>query len=241
MGWVLGSGEPANKTVLESVKLPWRYIPLDPGVTAARAHEAHSKKHCMYAVFASILGQLGEKLGPPHSTFPLDMMIYGMGGVAGWGSICGTLNGAAALFGLVARTDMERLKLTQDLFHWYEQTALPIYTPPGNQMLNPFPTATPGSVLCHASSGRWCKATGYKHSSPERVERCRRLSGSVAQKSVEMLNALHANETIAHFESSSATRQCQSCHTTSAEKGSILGQGSCSSCHAIGANHPSKS
>ena len=36
-------------------------------------------------------------LGEPFNLIPAEMMNFGKAGVVGWGSLCGALNGAAAL------------------------------------------------------------------------------------------------------------------------------------------------
>ena len=59
------------------------------------------------------------------------MMRYGAGGVGGWGSLCGTLNGAAAVVGLVEPAKERRSQIMRELFSWYESTAPPTYAPKG--------------------------------------------------------------------------------------------------------------
>ena len=48
----------------------WKYSKLDPNVTAQRAYAEFEKGHCMYAVFAAIVGQLADEHGEPYSQFP---------------------------------------------------------------------------------------------------------------------------------------------------------------------------
>ncbi len=45
-----------------------------------------------------------------------------------------------------------------------------------------------GSPLCHVSVGKWMKASGYAFVSPEREDRCARVSASVAYQLVQRLN-----------------------------------------------------
>ena len=103
---------------------PWLYHELAPERTAHRAYHDYKKGHCMYGVVASILSQLAETHGEPYASFPLDMMRYGAGGTAGWGTLCGALNGAGALIGLFSKKEKELKQLADELFLWYEQTAL---------------------------------------------------------------------------------------------------------------------
>ncbi len=240
-GWATGEeAKTASPSPDQTPSVPWKYVPLDEGLTATRAYKLHAQKHCMYAVFASVLAQLGEKFGPPYSTFPFDMMVYGKGGIAGWGSVCGALNGAAAAISLLGKNEGEVGKMIQELFRWYEQTALPTYVPEGKPLLDPFPKTVADSVQCHASIMKWCKATGYRHASRERVERCMRISGSVAQKTVELLNATQTGAAIRRDEASAATKQCQECHTPNSEKASVGSQANCASCHVFPSPHPEK-
>ena len=101
------------------------YVCLDPDITAEKAYQYCRKGHCMYGAFTGIVAQLGEKLGEPYQSFPYEMMIYGRSGVCGWGSLCGALNGGAAVVGLICRSEKQQTKITDELFRWYEKTALP--------------------------------------------------------------------------------------------------------------------
>ncbi|MHC4736691.1 MAG: C-GCAxxG-C-C family protein, partial [Planctomycetota bacterium] len=84
----------------EKPDFPWTYTELEPDITAQRAYHIYEKGRCMYGVFASVILQLAKEHGEPYRSFPVDMMRYGGGGTAGWGSLCGALNGSAALIGL---------------------------------------------------------------------------------------------------------------------------------------------
>ena len=99
----------------------WTYRPLDPSVVAQRAYDMYPQGSCMYAVFGSVITQLAEDVGGPFATFPLGMMRYGTTGVGGWGSLCGVVNGCAALIGLFypEQTDGRRDELISDLCLWY--------------------------------------------------------------------------------------------------------------------------
>jgi len=217
--------------------LPWRYLPLDPAATAERTYQLYPQGHCMYAVFTSIVGELGRRLGPPHSTFPFAMMAYGLGGVAGWGALCGALNGAAAALALFARDEAERYQATQELLRWHEVTALPVWAPVGTDARPPLPSSVAGSVLCHVSSSRWCAVAGRAFFSPERLERCKRLSADVAAQTVTILNRGAEGRLARRHEPSAETRACQSCHTTEAQARGSFGNLACGSCHAPGPEH----
>ena len=51
------------------------------------------------------------------------MMRYGAGGIAGWGTVCGALNGACPIITLVAGKDYN--KLVNELMGWYAHNPLP--------------------------------------------------------------------------------------------------------------------
>lgn len=141
-------------------------------------------KECAFATFNAIIGQLSDKVGYPYSEIPTQMMEWGGGGVVGYGSFCGTLNGACAAIGIICNNANAKAIIT-DLLNWYSETAFPsnIIAPTGA-----LPQSVSGTNLCHTSVTNWCKASGYASGSPERSERCARLAGDVAARAVEMLN-----------------------------------------------------
>ncbi|MEP0815029.1 MAG: C_GCAxxG_C_C family protein [bacterium] len=220
--------QPANA---EEPTYPYPYTQLDPVKVANSAYEVYSAHHCMGGVFNAVIKELGEQLGPPHSTFPLEMMDYGAGGVVGIASLCGCLNGAAAAIGLLVSNGDDRTKLITDLFTWYEQTALPAFTPAAPKNDFTIADSVAGSNLCHASVSNWCEAAGLKSFSPERAERCGRLTGAVAYKLVTMLNAYFGGTFAPGSPLTGETETCRSCH----DKGGLLentrGKMACTTCH----------
>lgn len=218
---------------------PWVWAELDPDVTAKRAYHDCPKGHCMYGVFASVISQLAEKRGEPYRSFPVDMMRYGLGGTGGWGSLCGALNGSAALTGLFAQTEEHLKQLVDEVFLWYEQTELPVYVPKRPMLDIPIPKSVSGSVLCHVSVTKWCKASGHKALTKPQKERCKRLTADTAKKTVEVLNAYFAGRSTTGRQFDEKTKQCMSCHTKGSEMQNSRGKTSCTSCHSsIGDEHP---
>ena len=179
---VLGAALPKEK----KSTFPWPYAKLDPDVTAERAYTITSKG-CMYAVFTSIVGQLAEKFGEPYKSFPFDMMVYGRGGIQSWGSLCGALNGAAAVISLFAPSDKCR-NLTHELLRWHEKTPLPVYIPKKPELEIEIPPSIANSELCRISRENWYRSSGYK-SRDKSHERCIRLIADIAKKTVELLNS----------------------------------------------------
>ena len=217
---------------------PWRYDELDPDVTAERAYH-YCDKGCMYGVFASVMLQMAEKRGEPYRSFPVDMMRYGAGGAGGSGSLCGALNGGAALMGLFAGTGEQTNQLISGLFLWYEQAALPMYMPRKPDLNVEVPRSVSHSVLCHVSVSRWCEASGYEASNKLRKERCRRLTADTAGKTVEFLSAGFAGRYLAIAELSEDVKKCQSCHMSDSELSNSRGDMDCGSCHfSLAKDHP---
>ncbi len=175
----------------QQMELPYPYVKLDPERIAKRAYNYYHKGHCAYAVFASILDELKGKVGEPYTCIPSELYVYGKGGIVGWGTVCGALNGAC---GIITLTCKDYKKIIDTLFDWYVKAELPDFVPEGKE---PFPKSVSHSPLCHASVMKWCKVASdcfkrkIAYNCKERSERCARLSGSVAKKTVELLNEYH--------------------------------------------------
>lgn len=218
--------------------LSWSYQPLDPATTAEIAYQMYPQGSCMYAVFGSVLSQLADKVGEPFRSFPLEMMRFGATGIGGWGSVCGVVNGCAALIGLFhnEQKDKRREELISDICLWYESTLLPRFQPANPAGVAEVGSAQAGSVLCHVSVSQWCKATGCDAYSAERRERCRRLSCDGVMKVVELLNN-GVDGSGDFFELTQETHACIECHGKN-DRADSLGQMSCASCHQFDRAHP---
>lgn len=215
--------------------VPWPYHELAPERVAERAYPMYHQGGCMLVVFGSIMAQLAEQFGEPYSSFPVNMMKYGASGIGNYGSVCGSLNGAAAAIGLFVGNKEHQEAMIEDLFTWYEKALLPVYAPPKAEQ-----TITPSvaeSVLCHASTAKWAKASGHRIDSKERSERCSRLSTDVVQKVIGMLNRYHAGQYVTASEMNSETATCMQCHGTTGKLGSAKGKMACTSCHETTVPH----
>jgi hypothetical protein len=71
---------------------------------------------------------------------------------------------------------------------WYSNTALPVYVSKEPKQKAKIMQTTSKSPFCHLSVGKW-KASGSAFVSPERKDRCARVSASVAHHLVQKLNA----------------------------------------------------
>lgn len=182
----------------------------------------------MYALFGGILLCLSDKCGGTFSSFPLDMMKYGAGGVGGWGTLCGALNGAAAAIGLFVADKQRREELITELFSWYESESLPKYRPTGGEHRDIVAT-TAQSVLCHVSVGKWCHASRSNVESKEKTERCRRLTVDVCIKVVELLNGHFSESRTTPDEAAIGRDTSQSRPEQPAAK--VMGKMRCDTCH----------
>ncbi len=193
----------------------------------------------MYGAFAPVVLQLAEKHGEPYNSFPLGMMRYGAGGGAGSASLCGALNGSAALIGLFVKDEDKMKALIDELFLWYEQADLPDYIPNKPVLNAEIPKSVSKSVLCHVSVTRWCKRSGHKSFSDQRKERCARLTADTAAKTVELLNAHFAGGFAAAHKLDDDVKACKSCHTKGSEKSDSRGKMHCGGCHfSLAVKHP---
>ncbi len=235
LGTGIAGAQSQSGTVTES---PLPYVELDPNEARLLAHAGYYKSGCAFATFYSIVTLLRDKVGGPYNQIPLRMLGYGRGGAASWGTLCGALNGAGAAINLVA-PDADVNAILGDLIGWYTITEFPTaeanalavakgYKYDTNQqyLAVALPTSVSNSPLCHASVAEWIKASGFAEPTTERKERCARLSGDVAYKTVLMLNAWKAGKFVPAFKVSEETAGCLSCHQTQQ-----VGKMSCTSCH----------
>jgi hypothetical protein len=211
--------------------VPWPYQQLDSAVVADRAYALYNSSGCMLATCESIVGALRDKIGAPYTSFPTGMMRYGGVGVLGWGTLCGALNGAAAVSYLVTDTAKAN-QVINELFYWYGATALPDYTP-ANPKITSIPASVADSQLCHQSIANWCLKSGLRTDSAERNERCARLTASVVRQTVELLNQQAAGTFKTVYKMSSTVSSCLSCHGPGHALSDvhITNQTDCLSCH----------
>lgn len=209
----------------------WTPHKLDPDETALRAYNGFYNNNygCCYGVFSSVIGQMGEKYGEPYSSFPSFMMKFGYSGVSNWGTLCGSLMGAAAMYALFyVRTDRD--PMIDELFTWYEKASLPEYKPETPKLDVSLEQTLADSVLCHVSVSKWCYKSGHEMSSKERSERCARVTGDVAKKAVEILNAkIDGQFRFAGY--SESVKYCGECHGKGKVSDISKSKMECAECH----------
>ncbi len=220
---------------------PAPYDTLNVETVRINAHDDYCTegKGCCYAAFNAMANLLRAQLPVTFPSFPNEIMVYGHGGVAGWGTICGAVNGAAALISLVcdkATSD----QLVNELCGWYTQELIP------TDISNDFATQgkysatlsdevltqnASGSVLCHISATKWCEASGIAINDAKRKERCARLTGDVAAKAAELLNDHYGSGFTAEYIAPSSIATCMTCHGPEGARKNVDSKSECEQCH----------
>ena len=223
------------------------------GYTNSLSPVGGSGHGCAHAVFTAIIGYLatlklvdasGTPVANPFASIPKNMMNWGAGG-SGIGTLCGALNGAFAAFGLITTDNGELIK---ELTTWYAESMLPEYVPVGvparpTTYLD-IPQSIAGTELCHASVTNWCRTSGVNVADASRGERCARLSGDVAAKAVELLNAKFVSGTFVKAGATPGQKTtCYACHNqtvkdtagnyrTYDQGGFVKSEQGCTVCHS---------
>lgn len=145
--------------------------------------------------------------------------------------MCGAPLTAAAVINLVVpKADVATL--CSELLGWYSQEPLP-----SNKLdaISKYPKqvqSVAGSPLCHVSVSRWVAAAKVREDSAERKERCGKLTGDVAAKTVEMLNAYAEGKFTPVFKVSPETAACMGCHVgKDSQLVNTYGKMACVPCH----------
>lgn len=225
----------AESTEANSSNWPYPYVNLDPEAARINSHSLYwNGMDCGTGVFGGIAQMLDTAIGAPWTGFPVEVMLFARGGGVSWGSLCGALNGAAALISLVVPKDPS-VALINELWGWYTTQALP--TDAANNktyvvqnFTGVLPKSISGSPLCHQSVSLWCATANKKVSDVDRKERCGRLAGDIAAKTVEILNAYFASTFVATFADPAGNASCMTCHG-SGYKNNVMTHMECASCH----------
>ncbi len=228
---------PPKETIVEVQKevempvpdWPWAYTRLDVEAVKNRAYAAYFESGCAYGAFEGIMGELRENVGFPFTSVPSKMMIFGKGGALGWGATCGALNGALAAVNLVTS---DYGNVGGEIIGEYTETAYPSWKPAETVKTDiDLPTSVSGSPLCHVSVTNWCVESGYASGSNERKERCGRLTGEVAGRAAEMLNALLDGAFVPAFQIPASTTSCNNCHYDDGTVANVHAKDDCVQCH----------
>ena len=194
---------------------------------------------CGYGAFEALIDALRTAVGDPYTSLPGQLMGFAAGGAAGWGTLCGALNGAAAVISLVTQP-ADYNTLVNELLGWYTQTLFPTdisneYAINHNYQHNDYDMDLPqnisGSPLCHASVTGWCNTAQFAVNANERKERCARLTGDVAAYTAKILNDHFAGTFVALYVPPETIAECNSCHSASGTVKNVSAKMECTQCH----------
>lgn len=218
-----------------SATWPFPYTALDPEAARLLAYSLYwNGKDCASGVFGALVQMLQAEIGDPWSYMPIEIMLFGRGGGVGWGSLCGALNGGAAVISLVVEKDPSG-PIINELWGWYTTENLPTDAAnatsyPDPHYVGALPQNIAGSPLCHPSVSQWCLVADKKVSDVERKERCARIAGDCAVKTVELLNAYFASTFNPTFVDPAGNASCMSCHGPSGDN-NVMTHMECLTCH----------
>lgn len=215
----------------EIPSFPWPYVKLDPERAYRTGYEYYfTKGSCAPGAALSLIHQLQEKVGYPWTILPDEMFKFGSGGVGGWGTLCGALTGALFVIGLV---DPKYSDVLEELMGWYTKFPFPSnkhesYAKFKNQI-----TTVADSPLCHISVTKWAQAAGAKINGEEKKDRCAKLTGDVAAKAIELLNAKLIDKNFTkNYTVPEEFAACMACHQgTSSMLDNEQGKMNCVVCH----------
>jgi len=84
--------------------------------------------------------------------------------------------------------------------------------------------------LCHTSVTEWCIAANKKVSDVERKERCARIAGDCAAKTVKILNEFFAGTFVPSYVDPASVTACLSCHGSTGFN-NVMTRMDCQPCH----------
>ncbi len=224
---------------------PWPYTALDRETVRKLGHKYYFDGGCGYGAFTALISSLAEKVGEPFASLPTQMWFWGGGGGAGWGTLCGALNGCASAINLVVDRANANV-LIGELFGWYTTVNFPSdisndYATARAFLVNkvdkPLKQTVAGSTLCHVSVSGWCTESGYKATASERSERCARLTGDTAARAVELLNAFYRGQFKASFVPPESFTSCMGCHGSTIGNVQPTVKMDCQQCHKENFDH----
>lgn len=255
---------PSSNTFKAPPPIPWGYVELDPEEAMKRGYAGYMATECGGGSFWSVLSMLREKIGFPYTLIPMPTkneliqkitnhkkienmwFHYGVGGIEGICTVCGSLNGISNVIEIALGPHLAK-KVIRKLVMWYENSAFPTddvteYVLKEKPPYAKYPHRLPNNVvskspLCHVVVSRWCTSSGYASGSKQRSERCARIVAATAKQAVILMNAAIKNklsEVSAPIKLSHETDSCRVCHY----KGKNYEQGQftrgfmeCDTCH----------
>lgn len=182
----------ASRTAsVTSKEMAFPYKKLDPEKVRKYGYEGYYIAGCMYGAAYALIKALREEVGYPWTNMPFDAFRYGGGG-AGKASLCGAMNGSLFVMTMILGKDISKADNSSigKLNAWYIGTELPFndkHTAWSKiKVSEPYTAAT---TDCRDSRDAWGTKFSHKAGTDEQKERCGKLTGDVAAKAVELLNA----------------------------------------------------
>jgi len=223
--------------------LPWPYpaggLDVDKLRKAAYTNHKTIYPGCGFCTSQTLIQAIGDALTTEGATvnpwlqLPSGLYKFANGGVLGWGTICGALNGAIAVMTLLGKQNA----VGEALLDYFSTAQLPTsalvgWTPPiATTPLKAIPATVSNSPLCHISASTWAAAAGVAISDPLKAERCVRLVADVVAKTVELLNLSFSGGSVAAWKVPPGYAECYSCHTKAGVVPSEQGKMDCMECH----------
>lgn len=207
------------KSAEASAKYPWPYKKLNINQVGEIAYKNYFTDFCAMTVLKGLFTPLRKSVGGPYKDYPLAAVKSFHGGVAGWGTVCGTLLGAGTAIGLIAGPEHTEA-MTNDMMFYYGNTTMPMYTPKKAIKVDIKHHTKADTPVCHVSVGKWMKAADVIFLSPDRAERCARVAADIAMQTARLLNDLHdgkykpSHKPLANVLGNGITSQnnCDACH-----------------------------
>jgi hypothetical protein len=196
---------------------------------------------CAFCTTQTLIKAIGDGLAKegaasnPWPLLPSGLYKYANGGVVGWGTICGALNGAIAVMDLLGVHGT----LGEPLMDYFSTAELPTsalvgWTPGVAGLMQPLqaiPATVSHSPLCHNSASHWAAVAGVPVSSALKTERCVRLVADIVAKTVDLLNINFSGGKVT-WVMPATYAGCYDCHTKPETVPSQQGKMDCQECHS---------
>jgi hypothetical protein len=224
--------------------LPWSYP--SGGLNVDEVRKAayvifYKEGGCCHAASQSIIDAIAAKVPEPWAQLPRGIYKYGNGGVVGWGTICGALNGAIAVMGYLGVHSV----LGNALIDYFCTAPLPTaalvnFVPPAGvpAPLASTKTSVSNSPLCHVSSATWAALAAVPIADAAKKDRCAKLTCDIVARAVELMNdKFLSNVTPPAWVPPASYATCYTCHTKPTVVPSQEGKMDCLECHTVSPVH----
>lgn len=219
---------------------------LDPEEVRYNAYNHYFQGGCMHGAATGLILAFKDAFknkATDWDVFPIGIYKYGAGGISGWGTICGILNGVVAVLNLVNLHG----KLGHKIVGWYSATLFPTDNCEGfvaetGQAAIPdsdvLAHTISDSPLCHISISKWCRAAGVRVTDPSpqgikyKDDRCSKICADTTAKTAKLINEYAEKGFIDDpYKTPDHFADCLGCHS---ERKDQVGKMDCLGCHSPG-------